>query len=74
MDFMAELAEIATLLQAYANDFDVQVVDMFDEVIAFDDLMAAGSCAAGREKGTLRLEGKEYVVADGDIAHFRFNV
>ena len=43
-------------------------------MIAFDDLMQAGSWAAGREQGTLRLEGKEYVIRDGDISHFRFNV
>jgi hypothetical protein len=44
------------------------------EVVAFDDLLAAGSIAACREKGTLRLEGKEYVVRDGDVINFRFNV
>ena len=44
------------------------------EVMAFDDLVAAGSLAAGREKGTLRLEGKEYEVRDGDVINFRFNV
>lgn len=44
------------------------------EVVAFDDLVAAGSLAACREKGTLRLEGKEYVVRDGDVINFRFNV
>ena len=44
------------------------------EVVAFEDLMAAGSIAACREKGTLRLEGKEYVVRDGDVINFRFNV
>jgi GTP-binding protein YchF len=44
------------------------------EVVAFDDLMAAGSIAACREKGSLRLEGKEYVVHDGDVINFRFNV
>lgn len=44
------------------------------EVIAFDEFMACGSFAAATKKGTLRLEGKEYVVKDGDIAHFRFNV
>ena len=44
------------------------------EVVAFDDLMAAGSIAACRDKGTLRLEGKEYVVRDGDVINFRFNV
>ena len=44
------------------------------EVIAYDDLMAAGTWNAAKEKGKLRLEGKEYVVQDGDAAHFRFNV
>jgi len=44
------------------------------EVIAYDDLMAAGSMAAAREKGTLRVEGKEYAVQDGDVIHFRFAV
>jgi len=44
------------------------------EVVAYDDLMAAGSLAAAREQGLLRLEGKEYVVQDGDVIHFRFNV
>lgn len=44
------------------------------EVVAYDDLAAAGSMARAREKGLVRLEGKDYVVADGDIIHFRFNV
>ena len=44
------------------------------EVIAYDDLMQAGSMAAAREKGMIRSEGKEYVVKDGDIILFRFNV
>ena len=44
------------------------------EVVAFDDLLASGSLPACREKGTLRLEGKEYVVRDGDVINFRFNV
>ena len=42
--------------------------------MAYDDLMAAGSLPACRERGTLRLEGKEYVVRDGDVINFRFNV
>jgi ribosome-binding ATPase YchF (GTP1/OBG family) len=42
--------------------------------VPFEDLIAAGSIAACREKGTLRLEGKEYVVRDGDVINFRFNV
>jgi GTP-binding protein YchF len=44
------------------------------EVVAFPDLIRAGSIAACREKGTLRLEGKEYEVRDGDVINFRFNV
>ena len=44
------------------------------EVIAYDDLMACGSMAAAREKGLIRSEGKEYIVQDGDIILFRFNV
>ncbi len=44
------------------------------EVIAFDDYSHFGSEAAARDHGKLRVEGKEYVVADGDVMHFRFNV
>jgi ribosome-binding ATPase len=44
------------------------------EVVAYEDLMNAGSMNAAKERGQLRLEGKEYVVQDGDVMHFRFNV
>ncbi|EXX85497.1 GTP-binding protein [Paenibacillus darwinianus] len=44
------------------------------EVVSYADLVAAGSMNAAKEKGQLRLEGKEYVVQDGDVMHFRFNV
>ncbi|MFA7636870.1 MAG: redox-regulated ATPase YchF [Monoglobales bacterium] len=44
------------------------------ETISYDDLIASGTMAAAREKGLVRLEGKEYVVQDGDIILFRFNV
>lgn len=44
------------------------------QIIAFDDLMAFGSEAKAREAGKLRLEGKEYVMQDGDVVEFRFNV
>ena len=44
------------------------------ETIAFEDLKACGSMAAAREKGLIRSEGKDYVVQDGDIILFRFNV
>lgn len=44
------------------------------EVVSYDDLVAAGSMNGAKERGQLRLEGKEYVVQDGDVMHFRFNV
>lgn len=44
------------------------------EVVAYDDLVANGSMAAAKEKGLVRSEGKEYVMHDGDIVLFRFNV
>ena len=44
------------------------------EVISFDDLMECGTMAAAKEKGLVRLEGKDYVMQDGDIVLFRFNV
>lgn len=44
------------------------------EVIAFNDFVQYGSEAAARENGRLRIEGKEYIVKDGDVMHFRFNV
>ena len=44
------------------------------EIVAFDDLMACGSMAAAKEKGLVRSEGKDYVMQDGDVTLFRFNV
>lgn len=44
------------------------------EIVSYDDLMACGTYNAAKEKGLVRLEGKEYVVQDGDIVLFRFNV
>ncbi|HEY8347458.1 MAG TPA: redox-regulated ATPase YchF [Symbiobacteriaceae bacterium] len=44
------------------------------EVVAYEDLVAAGSLAAAREAGKVRLEGKDYVMQDGDVVTFRFNV
>ncbi len=44
------------------------------EIIAFEDLLRAGSEKAAREQGLIRLEGKDYVMQEGDIAYFRFNV
>lgn len=44
------------------------------EVVSYTDLVTTGSYAAARETGKLRLEGKDYIVGDGDVMHFRFNV
>lgn len=44
------------------------------EIVAFNDLKSCGSMAAAKEKGLVRSEGKEYVMADGDVTLFRFNV
>jgi hypothetical protein len=44
------------------------------EIVSFDDLMAAGSIVAARAAGKARIEGKEYVMRDGDVVEFRFNV
>ncbi|WP_288581006.1 redox-regulated ATPase YchF [uncultured Veillonella sp.] len=44
------------------------------EIVSFDDLQACGSQNAAKEKGLVRLEGKDYVMKDGDVTHFRFNV
>ena len=44
------------------------------EIVAFEDLKACGSMAAAKEKGLFRLEGKDYVMADGDVTMFRFNI
>ena len=44
------------------------------EIVNYDDLVAAGSTTAAREKGQVRLEGKDYIMQDGDVTYFRFNV
>ncbi len=44
------------------------------EIVSYDDLMACGTMVAAKEKGLVRLEGKDYVMQDGDIVNFRFNV
>jgi len=44
------------------------------ETVAYDDLVKCGSVAAARDKGLYRMEGKEYVVKDGDVLLFKFNV
>ncbi len=44
------------------------------ETVSYEDLVRCGSVAAARENGVYRMEGKEYVVADGDVLLFKFNV
>lgn len=44
------------------------------EIVSYDDLVAAGSTNAAKEKGQVRLEGKDYIMQDGDVTYFRFNV
>lgn len=44
------------------------------EIVSYDDLIAAGSMAAAKAAGKVRIEGKDYVMADGDVVEFRFNV
>jgi len=54
------------------NDFERGFIRA--EVVSYDNLIACGSMAAAKEKGLVRSEGKEYVMNDGDIVLFRFNV
>ncbi|MNR65942.1 Ribosome-binding ATPase YchF [compost metagenome] len=44
------------------------------EVVSFADLVEAGSMAEAKSRGKVRIEGKEYVMSDGDVVEFRFNV
>ena len=44
------------------------------EVVAYDDMIALGTMAEAKKAGKFRLEGRNYIVQDGDIAHFLFNV
>jgi hypothetical protein len=53
---------------------DIQRGFIRAEVVAYDDLVAAGSMPEAKKQGTVRMEGKQYIVKDGDICHFLFNV
>ncbi len=53
---------------------DIQRGFIRAEVISFDDLMESGNMVAAKEKGLVRIEGKEYIMQDGDVVLFRFNV
>ena len=54
------------------NDFEHGFIRA--EVISYEDFIACKGEAGAKEKGKMRLEGKDYVVRDGDVMHFRFNV
>ena len=53
---------------------DIQKGFIKAEIVSFDDLMREGSMVAAKEKGLVRSEGKEYIMQDGDIVLFKFNV
>ena len=53
---------------------DIQRGFVKAEIVSFDDLMREGSMVAAKEKGLVRSEGKEYIMQDGDIVLFKFNV
>lgn len=53
---------------------DIQRGFIRAEIVSYEDLMREGSMNAVKEKGLLRLEGKDYIMQDGDIVLFRFNV
>lgn len=63
-----------TLFSLLTANSDISRGFIRAEVVSHGDLLEAGSLSACRERGTLRLEGKSYPVADGDIVHYRFNV
>ena len=52
----------------------VLLTQTYAEIVSYNDLMDCGTYTAAKDKGLVRLEGKEYVVQDGDIILFRFNV
>ena len=54
------------------NDFEKGFIKA--EVISYEDFIACGGEAKAKEAGRLRLEGKDYIVQDGDVMHFKFNV
>jgi ribosome-binding ATPase YchF (GTP1/OBG family) len=57
---------------AIHNDFEKGFIKA--EVISYDDFIDCGGESKAKEQGKMKLEGKEYIVKDGDIMHFKFNV
>ena len=69
--YIKNLGDHATV-EGVATDFEHGFIRA--EVIAFPDYITGKGEAGAREVGKLRLEGKEYIVREGDVMHFRFNV
>ena len=77
LNFASPSAEIAVMGAEQAagiihTDFERGFIRA--EIVSYHNLLDAGSMAVAKERGKLRLEGKEYIVQDGDVMHFRFNV
>ena len=72
--FMEELGMTKAPQAAGKIHSDIERGFIRAEVVSFDDLKSCGTMAAAREKGLVRSEGKDYVMRDGDIVHFLFNV
>ena len=59
----------------HVSNFDPPFLGTFiDRIVNYDDLVKLGSVNAARDKGLVRLEGKDYIMQDGDVTYFRFNV
>ena len=61
-------------VRAWTIHSDIERGFIRAEVVAYDDLVECGSEAKAKEKGLYRLEGKDYIMEDGDVVNFRFNV
>ena len=67
--------EITKMTRVFAQSEDGEsFIITNNQVVSFDDLVREGSMVAAREKGLVRQEGKEYIMQDGDIVLFKFNV
>ncbi len=71
---VAELRQLIAPADAVFLDAAFEKGFIKAEIVSYDDLIAAGSMAAAKAAGKVRMEGKDYVMADGDVVEFRFNV
>ena len=70
--FAAEAATAPEAAGVIHSDFQRGFIKA--EIVSYDDLMAAGSMSAAKAAGKVRMEGKDYIMKDGDVVEFRFNV